>query len=79
MKRFLPRGFSVGDKQIRWGYKGVESQNVIIRTPSIKCDDRAGPTPSEMIAQYYDTYREIVIRSDLQVENERITRGNNLM
>jgi hypothetical protein len=33
----------------------------------------------EMIAQHYDTNREIVIRSDLQIENKRITQGNNFM
>jgi hypothetical protein len=33
----------------------------------------------EMIAQHYDTYREIVIRSNLQIESERIAQGNNLM
>ena len=32
-----------------------------------------------MIAQHYDTYREIVTQSDLPIENERITQGNNLM
>jgi hypothetical protein len=33
----------------------------------------------EIIAQHYDTNGEIVIRSDLRIENKRITHGNNFM